>query len=805
MNPYLKDIQRLQDLLALKILDTPEEEYLNDLAQLTSIICNTPVALISFIDDKRQWYKAKIGTSAIEVPVEETICQYTLVQQDILEFEDTWNERLLDSNPHVHSENAVRFYAGINLYSENGHAIGTICTVNLKPQKLDDNQKESLRIIAKQVMLHLNKNKENDSLRNELKLLVDEKIEFAERQLKVQEQAYNNLYNAIEKSNAVIEFDPEGIVINVNNNFLDIFGYKKNELIGQENTILLDEEDLAQYEKFWEKLKSGISQSGKFKRVTKSGETIWIQASYSPVLDFEGNLVKITKIAQDITAEVATQKSLGLAKQLADELNVQKDNFIANMSHELRTPLNAIVGFSDLLFHQEQDSKKLQYLSAIKSASDSLLYLVNDILDLSKIESGIIQFDKTSFSVKDVVEDVFNVLGLKAKQKGISFKFYICNAVPKYVIGDKNRLVQVLNNLLNNAIKFTQEGSVMLFVDAIRTQSNELQLHFSVEDTGIGIPKDKLKTIFNRFTQAESSTTRLYGGTGLGLNISQLIVERQGGTLGVESEYNKGSKFWFVLPFDEIDEENQTFEIFENLSVDSYSAKILICEDNELNRILMDSIFKETDFEIEFAENGLQALDLVKEKSFDLILMDLHMPFMDGYETVKIIRQELQLLMPIIALTANSLIKEKEVCLALGMNDYLAKPFKTNELLTKIVNLLEVEGKQKTISLEALEEYSGGNIAFQKQMIELFLETSEKEIQKMNAFLNQESLKEASQVVHKLKSSLGILGVDLALAQDFENELIQANDSKKIESCKTVFLEQLQQIRKELIQILKSE
>lgn len=642
-------------------------------------------------------------------------------------------------------------------------------------------------------------------MRNELKLLVDEKIEFAERQLKVQEQAYNNLYNAIEKSNAVIEFDPEGIVINVNNNFLDIFGYKKNELIGQENTILLDEEDLAQYEKFWEKLKSGISQSGKFKRVTKSGETIWIQASYSPVLDFEGNLVKITKIAQDITAEVATQKSLGLAKQLADELNVQKDNFIANMSHELRTPLNAIVGFSDLLFHQEQDSKKLQYLSAIKSASDSLLYLVNDILDLSKIESGIIQFDKTSFSVKDVVEDVFNVLGLKAKQKGISFKFYICNAVPKYVIGDKNRLVQVLNNLLNNAIKFTQEGSVMLFVDAIRTQSNELQLHFSVEDTGIGIPKDKLKTIFNRFTQAESSTTRLYGGTGLGLNISQLIVERQGGTLGVESEYNKGSKFWFVLPFDEIDEENQTFEIFENLSVDSYSAKILICEDNELNRILMDSIFKETDFEIEFAENGLQALDLVKEKSFDLILMDLHMPFMDGYETVKIIRQELQLLMPIIALTANSLIKEKEVCLELGMNDYLAKPFNTNELLTKIVSLLEVEGKQKTISLEALEEYSGGNIAFQKQMIELFLETSEKEIQKMNAFLNQESLKEASQVVHKLKSSLGILGVDLALAQDFENELIQANDSKKIESCKTVFLEQLQQIRKELIQILKSE
>ncbi|WP_072780423.1 ATP-binding protein [Flavobacterium haoranii] len=516
-------------------------------------------------------------------------------------------------------------------------------------------------------------------------------------------------------------------------------------------------------------------------------------------------MVKITKIAQDITAEVATQKSLGLAKQLADELNVQKDNFIANMSHELRTPLNAIVGFSDLLFHQEQDSKKLQYLSAIKSASDSLLYLVNDILDLSKIESGIIQFDKTSFSVKDVVKDVFNVLGLKAKQKGISFKFYISNAVPKYVIGDKNRLVQVLNNLLNNAIKFTQEGNVMLFVDAIRTQSNELQLHFSVEDTGIGIPKDKLKTIFNRFTQAESSTTRLYGGTGLGLNISQLIVERQGGTLGVESEYNKGSKFWFVLPFDEIDEENQTFEIFENLSVDYYSAKILICEDNELNRILMDSIFKETDFEIEFAENGLQALDLVKEKSFDLILMDLHMPFLDGYETVKLIRQELQLSMPIIALTANSLIKEKEVCLALGMNDYLAKPFKTNELLTKIVSLLEVEGKQKTISLEALEEYSGGNIAFQKQMIELFLETSEKEIQKMNAFLNQESLKEASQVVHKLKSSLGILGVDLALAQDFENELIQANDSKKIESCKTVFLEQLQQIRKELIQILKSE
>ena len=780
-------------------MDTQPEEYLNDLAKLTSTICNTPVSLISFIDDKKQWYKAKIGVSATEVPVEETICQYTLLAEDVLEFEDALNAKVLEGNPHVHTENGVRFYAGINLYSENGNAVGTLCTVGNNPQKLTDYQKEALRIIAKQVMIHVNKEKANEILKNELKQLVEEKVEIAQKQLKVQEQAYDNLYAAIEKSNSVIEFNPNGVVINVNDNFLDIFGYRKSEVIGKKNTIFLDEEDTFNNKNFWDKLRKGKSQSGKFKRLTKEGKTIWIQASYSPVLDFNGNLVKITKIAQDITFEIESQQNLKLAKQLADDLSAQKDTFIANMSHELRTPLNAIVGFSDLLYKDELDKKKLKYLSAIKSASDSLLFLVNDILDLSKIESGIIQFDKNSFSLKSVIEQVFSVLSLKAEQKKIEFKYSINTSVPKYIITDKNRLIQVLNNLLNNAIKFTDKGKVYLEVSS-KKKASKVELVFSIKDTGIGIKADKLDAIFNRFTQAESSTTRIYGGTGLGLNISKLIVKRQGGDIGVRSTFNIGSEFWFTLPVEEVQDLDEVLEIDES-TVETLHATILVCEDNELNRILLYSIFKETNFKVQFAENGLQGIELVKKNTFDLILMDLQMPHLDGYETTKIIRNELKLKMPIIALTAHSLIKEKKICLDIGMSDYLSKPFRRTELLTKMANLLKVE-KSSVFNLDGLDEYAGNNEEFKKQMIAVFLKTSEKELEELENYFNDSNFSEASKVVHKLKSSLGILSVDLELAKSLEMKLLETKNKENIIGLYDSFVKQLKQLSHELLTYL---
>lgn len=801
MNQYLKDIQRLQDLMDLKILDTPQEDYLDELAELTSIICQTPAALITFIDDKRQWYKAKYGIEATEVPIEETICQHTIVQDDILEFEDAREATELSDNPNIHNENGVRFYAGINLYSENGNAIGTLCTFDIVPQKLNDFQKDSLRIIAKQVMFHVNKQHENETLRNELKSLINDKIEFAEKQLKVQEQAYNNLYNAIEKSNAVIEFYPNGDIITVNDTFLDIFEYKREELLGQKNTILLDEEDKLNNQEFWESLRSGNYQSGKFKRLNKDGKVIWIQASYSPVLDHEGNLVKITKIAQDITAEIMKQERISEAKQLADELNVQKDAFIANMSHELRTPLNAILGFSDLLIQNEENTQKKQYLTAIKSASDSLLFLVNDILDLSKIESGIIDYDNGVFSVQNVVEDVFNILSLKAKQKEIEFTFLLSDEVPNYIFGDKNRLIQVLNNLLNNAIKFTNSGKVHLFVELNTTQKTN-QLKFTISDTGIGIPEDKLENIFNRFTQAESSTSRVYGGTGLGLNISKLIIENQGGKIGVSSHVNFGSEFWFTLPFIVSQKEEKVSFSTDNKNLNQIEAAILVCEDNELNQLLLKSIFEHTKYQVDFAENGLVAVELLKRKNYDLILMDLQMPFLDGYETTKIIRNEMYLKMPIIALTAHSLLKEKEKCIALGMNDYLSKPFKTDELLYKISSLIHKKGKV-LFNFDGLEEYIGTDPNLKKQMIELFVTSSRKDMKLLDEYITASNFKEAAQKIHKLKTSIGILNSDLNLAQSFESELNKGENIEKILKIQKTFTTFIAELQSELEDYLK--
>ncbi|MES2286451.1 MAG: ATP-binding protein [Bacteroidota bacterium] len=377
------------------------------------------------------------------------------------------------------------------------------------------------------------------------------------------------------------------------------------------------------------------------------------------------------------------------AKEKAEESTKLKEAFLANMSHEIRTPMNAIIGFSDILSKSKLEDKEKEYVKTIKLAGENLLTIINDILDISKIEAGMMTFEEHAFNVREIFKSLNGMLMGKAKEKNLELVFSCEEDVPDSLLGDPTRLTQIIINLTGNAIKFTQTGKVQVNVKVLKNEKGYTTLEFSVKDTGIGIPQDKLEHIFERFRQAESHTTRKYGGTGLGLSIAKQLVELQGGKLSVISEIKVGSTFSFCISYKNSVETSQVPEITEkkyNIE-DLIKLNILLVEDNQLNVKLILSLFSEYNLNVQVAENGSICIDKLKENNFDIILMDMEMPVMNGYEAATIIRSVIKNNIPIIAMTAHAMSGEKERCLSLGMNDYISKPINAKMLFEKIYDL----------------------------------------------------------------------------------------------------------------------
>lgn len=809
----VEEIKRLQALLSYNILDTPPQEEFDSLVRLVSLICDSPIAIISMIDDKRQWYKAKVGLSQNEVPREETFCQYTLQQDDVMEVRDARNNEKFKYNPNVTEENGIRFYAGVNLKDNNGHKIGTVCVVDNKPRELNEKQKQALRLVADQTMILLEARKKNQELKEELEEIITNKVRETQRQLLQKKTEYNAILRAIKRSNAVVEFSPEGVIRTANDNFLNLIGYSREELIGKQHSLLLDEHQKMKSAEFWSSLKKGNFHSGKLKRQHKNGSSVWIRATYNPITDEQNNVLRVIKIAQDITTEIEAEKALKKSKELAEKLNIQKDNFIANMSHEIRTPIHAILGFTELLLEQEKEAVKKSYLHSIKTAGDNLLYIINDILDLSKIEAGIIQLEKEPFDLIMTIDKVFSILHLKAHQKKISFNYHVSPGMVTHLIGDKNRLIQILINLLGNAIKFTSTGSVDLYVTHLERQQKTILIKFKIIDTGIGIPKDKKVSIFDRFTQAEEDTSRNFGGTGLGLNISQQLIERQGGSIRVKSELGKGSVFTFELPFGIAKAEfKHEMERPASQGLGRKKGNILLCEDNDLNQKLISAILSAKGYKVDLAENGKKGVDLLQRNSYDLILMDIQMPVMDGYETTLKIREEIKSTVPIIALTANFLLLEKTKCLQMGMNDYLAKPFTKEEILDRVDAWITVaksepertENKVQDgiLSLRTLEELSGGDKHFQAEIIILFIEQAEKMLAEAKNYAASKDVQGIKATAHKMKTSFGIIGAEDRILNELENISGIHYNSSRVEANLSSLENQLNEIFSTLKEIV---
>lgn len=512
-----------------------------------------------------------------------------------------------------------------------------------------------------------------------------------ETSLKKTLEELQKLYNAVEHSSAVVIItDTQGTIEYVNPKFLQVTGYEKSEVFGRTPSILKSGETLLEtYKELWDTIQSGEEWQGIFHNKKKNGEFYWASASISPLKDTNGVITHFVGIQEDITAIKLFEQELQKAKEAAESANQAKSDFLAGMSHEIRTPMNAIIGMGELMLETPLSDEQQRYVETLIHAGENLLNIINDILDISKIEAGYLELESTEFNLQELLDRACDIVAIRARDKGISLSCNVLPDVPVHLIGDPGRLRQVVLNLLGNAIKFTDNGEVVLEVS--KQSSDTGTLLFSIRDTGIGIPEEKVNKIFEKFTQADSSTTRRYGGTGLGLAISKRLVKLMGGRIWVTSIIGVGSTFYFTANFQLQKEESRVEPAAPAAAVEPQTTRplrILLVDDSEDNRLLIRSFLKKTPYVIDTADNGLAAVEQYKAAPYDLILMDIQMPVMDGYTATKEIRDwersNRREPTPILAFTAYALQEEIRKSYDAGCNGHLTKPIKKNDLLYSI-------------------------------------------------------------------------------------------------------------------------
>lgn len=486
------------------------------------------------------------------------------------------------------------------------------------------------------------------------------------------------------------------------------------------------------------------------------------------------------------------EEEMQRSRLMAEASAKTKADFVANMSHELRTPLNAILGFAGLMDQTGLSPVQKDYMDAISNSGNSLLGIINDILDLSKLDADKLVPEKIKFSIQELLHSIQVMLGPRAAEQRLEFNCSVDAAIRYPVLGDPMRLRQILVNLIGNAIKFTKDGGVFVHCMLKQQQDKEVTIAFTVRDTGIGIPEEKQEAIFERFNQGDNNITRNYGGTGLGLAIAKQLVALQGGTITLKSAQGEGSEFSFVLPFTIAEEEEAGTESRRSKPiVQGLKRSVLVVEDNQMNQKLAQIILCNNGFETTIAGNGREAVELLREHRYDVILMDIQMPDMDGCQATSAIRKELKLSVPIIAMTAYALDSEREQCIREGMNDYLAKPFREEDLLKKIAIWLpeskEIAIPGSLISFSYLKQQTGNNIGFIKEMIHLFLVHSPGNIEDLAMALDRQDFDATVKITHTLRNMIAFFGLQHVIGSELHQMEQLARTKENIEEIKRLF------------------
>jgi len=625
-------------------------------------------------------------------------------------------------------------------------------------------------------------------------------IVIVARDVTAQKLASQYARSLIEASlDPLFTINPEGKITDINEASVNITGVPHDKLVGTDFFDYFTEPQKARevYQEVF-----AIGYVADYPLTIRDENLTNVLLNGSVYTDDRGNVLGVVVVARDITdqkrietelieakvfAELATliaEEAKGKAENataIAENAVKAKQQFLSNMSHEIRTPMNAIIGFTKVVLKTELSSKQKEYLTAIKMSGDALIVLINDILDLAKVDAGKMVFQQTPFKMALSISAMLHLFETKILEKNLDLVKEYDPDIPEVLVGDPVRLHQIILNLVSNAVKFTAKGKITVSVRLLSQDEEKVSIEFSVADTGIGIPNSKIDNIFENFQQASSGTSRLYGGTGLGLAIVKQLVEPQGGSIKVKSVLGEGSIFSFILSFLKTTEDAEIDTEIEQLDTEIKNIKVLVAEDIPLNQLLMKTLLDDFGFEREIAANGKIAIEKMKEKTYDIILMDLQMPEMNGFEATEYIRNEMNSKIPIIALTADVTTVDLAKCRSVGMNDYIAKPVDERLLYNKIIGLVKkpspikynehendeiVESKKsRCIDLEYLIRRTKSNPNLMIEMISLYLEQTPPLISTMNQSFKDKDWHLLYSAVHKMIPSFSIMGI----SADFEN------------------------------------
>lgn len=709
---------RLRALHSYSLWDELFEDESRRFTELAALICGTPTAFITLLDNDTQWIKAPVGWSSKEIPRKKSFCQYTIMDDKILEVEDTHKDPRFSESALVRKDPNIRFYAGAPIIDNQGNAFGALCVIDYKPGKLSDEQRRGLQLLSEQLIrfIYERSQRKNSEFIRDLLSKVDDLVCFMNKEGKLiqinqaftritgyYEEEVQDMYfpdivyaedrSLVEEELTAMNSDPGSdadfyVRVKTRNNSLRTVHWVmtrdvKNELvfaIGRDVTVEKNREkllelthDMAQTgggeidfkknEEHWTKgvrklfdipegedinqekiisafedeekseklrniLKHYQASGGDFDVVLQTRNGKWIRC-IGEVEFSDGEPERLFVAFQDITHHKELENNLVQAKEEAYQASRAKSEFLANMSHEIRTPLNGVIGFTDLVLKTELNETQRQYLSIAKQSGATLLNIINDVLDFSKIEAGRLELSNEKTDIFELCREVVNMLSYQAQNKGVEMLLNINPEAPRFIYTDPVRLKQVLVNLTNNAIKFTDKGEVELEVYPMEDNGDWKRWYFAVKDTGMGIDHSRQEAIFDAFAQADVSTTKRFGGTGLGLAISNNLLQLMNSRLRLHSEPDKGSTFYFDVWLKSEQGEPEKWDV-------SWINKALIVDDNANNRKILKEILKDRKINIDEAEDGFAAFDKTRNKGdYDVILMDYRMPYMDGLETIK--------------------------------------------------------------------------------------------------------------------------------------------------------------------------